>query len=372
MDILVFIDQYERGGAARVTSSMINGLVEQGYDVTLATNIVSRQIGYPLNEKIKVIPFYGGETHNKIQSLVRHIRLIYSARICIKVSCPDIIIAVTHYPYFYVRCASWFSKIPLIAVDHTSFSRKISFIEDWIRQCFYKYADVLSILTEKDRLILNNKFPNKRVIYNPLSFPVINSDTKRINNILVAGRLTHWRVKGIDRIIKIWANLAPKYPDWILEIAGDGDDMSIAYLMHMINDFHITDRVVFLGQISDMRTKFSETSIFALPSRVEGFPMVLMEAMSQGCASVTFSMGGASEEMMTNNKSGIIVEDEDISAFSKALELYLKDEKLRINHGKNAIIESSQFSPERFVDEWVSILNKFESKSNSACQKDIL
>ena len=227
MKILVFIDQYERGGAARVTSTMINGLCRHNHIIYLATNNITRSIGYELDRRIKVISFYGGETQNKIESLIRHLRLIISAPRCVKFVKPDIIIAVTHNPYFYVRIATAFSKIPLIAVDHTSFSRKISVFEDWIRHHFYKYANTLSILTKKDEMLLGDKFPNKIVIYNPLSFPPINHTTERKKNVLVAGRLSFWKIKGIDRIIDIWGNLSKKYPDWRLEIAGDGNNESL-------------------------------------------------------------------------------------------------------------------------------------------------
>ena len=360
MNILVFIDQYERGGAARVTSTMINGLVDIGYNITLATNVVSHSIAYPLDSRINTIAFYGGETHNKVQSLKRHIKLIVSARNCVKAVNPDIIITVLHNPYFYVRCATWGSNIPLIAVDHTSFSRKISRREDWTRNYFYKFANTLSILTEKDKKLLGDKLPNKVVIYNPLSFPPLDHETKRLNNILVAGRLSYWKIKGIDRIIEIWSKLAAQHPEWVLEIAGDGDEKSTHYLKELVYKAGVNDRVIFLGQVDDMKKKLSETSVFALPSRIEGFPMVLMEAMSQGCSCIAFSLEGSSNEMMTSGKSGIIIEDGDIDSFAKNLHQLLDMPNLRDIYGRNAIEESKRFTARNFINKWDSILKTYE------------
>lgn len=361
MKLLVFIDQFESGGAARVTSTMLNGLIEKGYNITLATNITNRSIGYSLDKRIKVTNFYGGETRNKLQSLCRHLKLIYSARNCIKQVKPNVVIAVTHNPYLYVRIATWFTKLPVIAVDHTSFSRKISWWEDWVRGYFYKYANVLSILTKKDERLLGKKFPNKVVIYNPLSFLPLQTQTTRKKNILVAGRLSFWKVKGIDRIIDMWADLADKYPEWTLEIAGEGNSKSTSFLKNLVFERKIEKRVRFLGQVHDMKTKLSETSIFALSSRVEGFPMVLMEAMSQGCACVAFSLGGACDEMMTNNKSGYIVEDDNMKKFSDALCKLLESFSLREQLGRNAINECMRFSVETFIQSWINILNKYEN-----------
>lgn len=361
MKILVFIDQFESGGAARVTCTMLNGMIDKGYNITLATNLTNRSIGYSLDKRIEVINFYGGETNNKLQSLCRHLRLIYSANKCIKQVKPDVVIAVTHNPYLYVRVATWFSKLPIIAVDHTSFSRKISWWEDWVRGYFYKYANVLSILTKKDERLLGKKFPNKVVIYNPLSFPPLETQTTRKKNILVAGRLSFWKVKGIDRIIDIWADLANKYPDWTLEIAGEGNSQSTIFLKNLVCQKGLEERVRFLGQVNDMKTKLSETSIFALPSRVEGFPMVLMEAMSQGCACIAFTLGGACDEMMTNNKSGYIVEDDNLESFSNSLCKLLDNPSIREQLGCNAINDSKRFSVETFIQSWINILNKYES-----------
>lgn len=356
MNILVFIDQYSRGGAARVTSTMLKGLCDQGYHVTLATNIITDKIGYPLDSRVKVISFYGGKSNNKIESLIKYNRLIAAAHRCIKQTKPNVIITVMHGTYLFVRIASWFSNIPLIAVDHTSFSRKISWWEDWVRHSFYKYADTLSILTKKDESLLGEKFPNKVVIYNPLSFPILDKETQRKKNILVAGRLSYWKVKGIDRIIEIWNKLSNSYPDWTLEIAGDGDEKSIAYLKELASN---NNSIVFLGQLSDMKTKLSETSIFALPSRIEGFPMVLMEAMSQGCACVTFSLGGACNEMLTDNHSGLIVKDDSLEDFHNSLKRLLDDSALRKELSKNAINESKRFSTDKFNSKWDCIIKKY-------------
>lgn len=360
MKLLVLIDQMKRGGAARVTSTMINGLVQRGYKIKLATNNVTQGIEYSVDKNIEILSYYGGVTHNKIQSIVRHIRLIFSARACVKATHPDVIIAVTYAPYMYVKFATWFSKIPIIAVDHTSFSRKISWWEDWVRYHFYKYADTLSILTQKDMDLLGHRMPNKVVVYNPLSFSPLDHETVRDKNILVAGRLSFWKIKGIDRIIDIWSKLADKYMGWTLEIAGDGDDNSISFLKSLVSQKGLNDRVRFLGQVVDMKTKLSKTSIYALPSRVEGFPMVLMEAMSQGCACVAFSLGGACDEMMTHNKSGLIVEDDNLDAFSSSLTKLIENSLVRDNFGKNAINECGRFSVDSFINSWINLLNRYE------------
>ena len=84
--------------------------------------------------------------------------------------------------------------------------------------------------------------------------------------------------------------------------------------------------------------------------------MVLMEAMSQGCACVAFSVGGASDEMMSD-KSGSIIRDNDCESFGNALEALMSNEDLRVQCSHNAVKESSRFSVDSFVDNWIDYIN---------------
>ena len=90
--------------------------------------------------------------------------------------------------------------------------------------------------------------------------------------------------------------------------------------------------------------------------------MVLMEAMSQGCACVAFSIGGSSDEMMTD-KSGFLIRDEDNISFSNALERLMSSEDYRGQCSQNAIIEASEFTVDSFIDSWTNYINYILSLS---------
>ena len=357
MKVLVFIDQFERGGAARVTSIMCNGLVSKGYDVTLALNNMTYKVFYPLDKKVRIQTLYCDKKYNGILGILKlNIDYIFKAKKIIRTERPDVIISVLAVPFVHSRIASWGGRIPLIVCDHTSFSRKLSLYYNFVRKYFYRTADVVTILTKRDEKILGKKIPQKVVVYNPLSFPLLQKITHRRKNILCVGRLDVWHVKGFDIIINIWAKLAGKYPDWMLEIAGDGDIQAENYIKKLIFDNNLEGRVNLLGQIKDIVNCYQQSSIFALPSRVEGFPMVLMEAMSQGCASVAFSIEGASKEMILNPDAGFVVEDGDVNSFSEKLELLMNSPVLLREMSNNAIAEVERFSVDNFISQWDSIL----------------
>ncbi len=361
MKIFVTIYQMQEGGAARVTSVMINGLIERGYDVVLCTDSCFYSVFYPLSSKVKILSY--NLKPSKLNKYVLFSRAILRMRKYILQEQPDVVIGVESIFFFLVKIASLGLRIPVVAVDHTSMGRDMGRFINWIRHSFYQYSSALSILTKKDAKLLGDSVPQKKVIYNPLSFTTRESLVFRKKKILCVGRLNVWHIKGFDIMLDIWAKLYSKYPDWTLEIAGTGSTVSIQEINEMIEKKNLSGSVKLLGQIEDMQKLYQQTSIFALPSRVEGFPMCLIEAMSQGCACVAFSVQGAVDEIIEKNISGLVVDDGDYMAFSNALEYYLNlTEYQRDNLAKQIMERSKMFSKESFINNWVKLLNDVISK----------
>ncbi len=365
MKLMLVNVQFKTGGAARVAAIMCNGFFYKGYDLLVIADTKNTEIVYELDSRIPILPLYTSDMNRRKNS---KFKLLYEAvtnlRHYIKQYNPDVILAVEAYIYVRVFVANLFLNYPVIAADHTSFNRKMDRLINFTRHFLYKYADGLSILTERDNRILGTKFPRKEVIYNPLSFPCLDYPTNRRKNILCAGRLDVWRIKGVDIIIDIWSELAANYPEWTLEIAGGGSDTSTSIVNDMINKHNLSGRVKLLGSVNDMQTLYQETSIFVLPSRVEGFPMVLMEAMSQGCASVAFSIQGASHEMVDKG-AGFVVEDGDKTSFKDSLVMLLENEKVRNEMSRMAIDSVKKYSQEAFIQHWEDYINKILKNRNN-------
>lgn len=351
MKILLINNQFAIGGAARVAAIMCNVFVERGYELYVVTDFKNIEIKYKLPENVFLLPLDLVNNKNKIYKAFKSILDINKY---IKSVNPDVIIAIQADMFLRAIFANFFRK-PLIVADHTSVGRKIGTIIDFTRNFLYKYSDGISILTEKDKMKLGKKFPQKKVIYNPLTFSPLNYKPIRIKRILCAGRLDVWKLKGFDIIIDIWKHIEKKYPDWILSIAGSGNDKSVIELKEYINGKGLLSRIELLGQIDNMRELYSESKIFALPSRVEGFPMVLLEAMSQGCACISFSLDGAVNEMLTKN-SGIIIDDLDVISFEKSLCLLMDNQELIDSYSINGIKRAEAFTIDKFGDAWESLI----------------
>lgn len=361
--ILIFIDNFEKGGAARVVSNILPGLVKEGHDVVLSTDNVKYAISYPCPDRVSIRSFHAVRRRIPILGgIIKQYNLINEARLIIKDVKPDCIIAVTYLVYSQIYYANKGSGIPLIAYDHTSFNRNLGLLGNYIRYKLYGRCDRLIVLTEKDAVTAREKhgFSNVSVIYNPLSFKPIDIPVTRKKAVLCVGRINSWNVKGFDRIIKIWNNLSESFREWELHIAGPGDKQAIEYLTGLAQTPGARHTIRFIGNISDMQSLYRQYEIFALPSRIEGFPMALQEALSQGCACISFSMYGAVEEMMRDGISGIIIADNDLDTFETNLRKLLCDASLRERLSANGTTESQRFTLSKHMESWNKILRSLE------------
>ena len=360
MKILLINNQFAIGGAARVAATMCDQFLKMNIDL----HIITDNLNWPYDYKFRDGAVFhtidlNPNLKSKKNKIKKAIQCIKNIRRFIKQVSPDVIIAIQADMYIRTLIAKSGINIPLIVADHNSFSTYAhDSITNFIRKHLYGLADGLTILTKKDAKILGSKYLHKKVIYNPLSFPPLqHNNHERQKNILCVGRLDAWQIKGFDTILSIWADLQSNYPEWKLQIAGSGNESSMQYMEQLIALNNLNGRVDLLGQVTDMQSLYQSSSIFALPSRVEGFPMSLLEAMSQGCACVAFEVNRSSNEMMGDD-SGILVADNDTNSLKNALEGLIKSPQIRKNLSNNAISRSKLFSPIRFGKEWIEYINQ--------------
>lgn len=138
--------------------------------------------------------------------------------------------------------------------------------------------------------------------------------------LILAGRLA-W-VKGHDLLVKAVRQLRASHPEIRIKclfVGGGGKDreieiMSFAHSGGTVDE----DTFRFLGFMSDVRKPLWAADIFVLPSRFEGFPLGVAEAMSTGLAAIRTPSGGATDQII-NGKTGFIVPFEDVDALAGAI-----------------------------------------------------
>jgi len=180
--------------------------------------------------------------------------------------------------------------------------------------------------------------------------------------VVSAGRLT-WG-KGYDRMIPAFAPVARRHPDWTLRIYGGG--IKRRRLGRLILEHDLYNNVFLMGKSGRIGEELSKASVFALSSRREGFPMVIIEAMSKGLPVVSFDCPTGPRETVSHRRDGILVPDGDIEAFSQALLELVEDEDKRRSYGAAALEKAQNWSMNAIGGEWDALFEELVGHEVSA------
>lgn len=356
MKILFFIDSFDGGGAARLISMIANGLSHRGHKVFIASDF-NRPVKYNLNTDIERLSWYPKDYSSK-NVFSRIFSVLKRGRSIINLVKPDIAISSIPHIVFLSKLCAIGTHIPFVFADMTSYARKDSRFSHFVRYHFYKLADAITVQTENDMKIIGERFPQMHVINNPLSYDFYYSQTERDKTILSIGHTKEWHIKGMDILIRAFAKVASKYPDWDVEIAGGTTEDSIQYLEGLIKEENIEGRIKFIGFQDHIEKKMQVASIFALPSRIEGFSISLTEAISQGCPAVAFKIHGVISDVTGNGHGTLLVDDESEEQFSQQLDLLISDKELRQNLASDGQKYIEKYRLDNIIDEWEKLLVK--------------
>ncbi|HST80125.1 MAG TPA: glycosyltransferase family 4 protein [Kineosporiaceae bacterium] len=224
----------------------------------------------------------------------------------------------------------------------------------------YPRLDAMVTLTEADAQAYRKLLgPAAKVYSVPNAVPdvgqvraALDPDTKVV---VAAGRLT--RQKGFDRLVAAWAIVARKHPDWRLNIFGHGNDVA---LQARIDKKKLTDVVTLQGFTNEPYQRFAESAIYAMSSRSEGFPMVLLEAMGCGLPLVSFDCQTGPADIIKDGKNGLLVPDGDIKALAAALNRLIEDPELRRQMGAVGVEQAKEYAPDRIVARWEHLFEELQ------------
>ena len=194
------------------------------------------------------------------------------------------------------------------------------------------------IFSDEVDLAKCNYVPNP-IVRKPIRFIPLN-----VKRVVSAGRLVS--LKQFDVLIEIFAELSKKYPDWCLEIYGDGPDRPV--LQAMIEELHLGSKVFLKGVVSDLQERLGEGGIFASTSRHEGFGMVSLEAMSVGLPVISYSTKGA-RYLMAEGHTDFIIPQGDKELYRDQLEALMKNVSLRGRMSEASLKRAEQFNIEKLL-----------------------
>lgn len=227
-------------------------------------------------------------------------------------------------------------------------------LQTWLFQRTLNKYDKIVVLTKQDEEEWGKFFSNVTNIPNPITIlPIIANP--EIEKVLAVGRFTYQ--KGFNYLLDAWAIVNKDFPNWQLDIYGTGELEQD--LKNQIKELNLGNSINFFEPRKDINKVFSQHSIFALSSRFEGFPLVLIEALSCGLAPVAFECKNGPKQMMGDNQlKDFLVQPFDVNEFSEKLKTLMQNKELRAKMSTEAIKVSQRYQLDSIMQVWENTFKK--------------
>lgn len=359
------------GGMERVLANKANYLINHGYEVVIVTtDQQGKPSFFPLDERIRCIDLGINYEENNGKSFANKLlhyplkQYLHKKRLTavLKQEKPDITLSmfcndagfITRIPDGSKKVLEiHFSKFKRLQYGRTGLWRLADIWRSKQDEKIVQRFDKFVVLTEEDKGYWGN-LPNITVIPNARTFipqQVANWNNKKV---IAIGRYNYQ--KGFERLIEIWRRVVDDFPEWRLEIIGDGEDRE--KLQSLIRTYELKNSITLVNPHNEIDKNYLSASIYVLTSRYEGLPMVLLEAQAFGLPIVSYRCKCGPADIITDGTDGFLVEEEDTEGFVSVLKRLMGDFTLRKRMGEKALLSSERFSEERVMKRWVTL---FES-----------
>jgi GalNAc-alpha-(1->4)-GalNAc-alpha-(1->3)-diNAcBac-PP-undecaprenol alpha-1,4-N-acetyl-D-galactosaminyltransferase len=222
---------------------------------------------------------------------------------------------------------------------------------DVLNKVFYRYAKGIIAQTEHAKHVFLRRYGNKNiaVISNPVHLLQGDAFTKE-QFILNVGRFADQKNQHL--LIRYYRELSIK--DWKLVFLGDGYKKQQA--LDELEKAEDKSLIKIIGFERNVEAYYQKSAIFAFTSTSEGFPNVLAEAMSAGCACISFDCEAGPSELIDDGINGFLIPVGDHEQYKEKLQLLIVDSELRARFGHAAQEKMKQFSVEHLAQRFLDFL----------------
>ena len=220
--------------------------------------------------------------------------------------------------------------------------------------CHLKRLDKLVVLTDSSL----NEWPelnNVVKISDPLPFKMEDIKNNYLNKRVISiGRYSY--EKGNDLLLQVWKIVEGKIPGWSLDIFGNGTRGPYHSQMQQLGID--STRCHLYGSTIDVENEYFSSSIFVLPSRFEGFGLVLIEAMACGVPVIAFDCENGPRSIITDGVDGFLIPPFDLNAYAEKILLLIQNEALRKLMGENARRTAALYDIDIIGQQWVKLFDE--------------
>ena len=252
--------------------------------------------------------------------------------------CPRRVVSFLSRTNMRTCSALWWRDCHLVVSERNDLRKQqLPFPWPRFRRLLYRRADVLTANTTgvMESLVPLFQARHLALLPNPLPMPVVpaavGSAGDRQGFVTVARLVPQ---KGIDVLIRALAQTSGAAQDWTLTLVGDGPEREA--LERQVLQAGLEEKVHFLGFRSDPQTSLLQAGVFVLPSRYEGMPNALLEAMAVGLAVVVTDASPGPLEVVEAGVTGLVVPSDEPAALADALDRLAAQPQLRERLGAAA------------------------------------
>ena len=351
MKIVQVMPDFGLAGAETMVENLSCGLAAEGCDVLVISffelhTAITERIE---NRGIKIK--YLGKKRGFDPSIISKMRKI------IKAYQPDVI--HTHrYVLPYAFLASMGFKAKRVHTVHSVAQKEQTKVGKNINRVLFRYFNVVPVALSKEiqRTIQevyglpDNRIP---VVFNgiDLSRCIVKESYARKDTFTVLHIGRFMDVKNHELLLRSFARFKGQHSDARLQLLGDGELKE--NMMQLAGQLNITDAVEFAGLQSNVYPWLHNADVFILPSKFEGMPMTLIEAMGTGLPIIASNVGGI-PDMLSSQKEALLIEPKE-EKIIEALEMVYSDAKKREYWGRNALQRSSLFSSQAMARKYLQL-----------------
>lgn len=357
--IALFVYSLHGGGAQRVVAHLAGGLSEAGDEVLLVTEQGPETDQYRIPPAVRRAQIGIPGDGSRIGKWLRMTRKVLRLRAILKRERPDMLVTFMTRGNNMGLLASRGLGIPVVICERNDPRHNPDLpIDRRLRPHLYHRADLLIAQTPTIEQVMREQFGTARTetIPNPCVLdagtPLVPADPPGERPyILAVGRLT--AQKGFDVLIRAYAaSQARETLD--LVIAGFGGERP--KLEQLAEDLGVADRVHLPGYVNQPYPLMLGCRMFVLSSLFEGFPNVLLEAMSLGRPAVSTRLPSGAHAMIEDGESGLLVPPGDAAALAAAIDRLAADPAAAEVMGVAARRAVTRFELPSVIGRWRDVL----------------